>query len=284
MLSHHARQPLTVNFPACGVWAGESRHERGFVMPEVAHDFVKLLYAFGGQGWIERGGCRSPFHAGDVVLVPAGCLHRLEDVPRRPLSLYVVCLRREVVAALPGAGQVLAGYRHFAKPAWGSDLRDAVRRVLHEQTLAWPGGDALVWSAAWSALGLVWRMSARGAGEPGGRSTKKGSSCDPARARVAAYADGLATSFLNAHELGQVAESLGLSRRRFTQLFREVAGDSWKQVVRNHQVEHACRLLKETGRSMVSISYECGFNDVTSFHRSFRAVCRKSPARWRADS
>ncbi len=278
MLSSRARRPLKVKFPAHGVWAGESRHAKGFVMPEASHDFTKLLYVISGAGWLDRENLRAPLQAGDVVLVPADCRHRILDQPRRPLSLYVVCLRNDAVAALPGAKVALSHYRHFGRPAWGADFRDAVRRLLQEQTLAWPGGEALAWSAAWAAVGWVWRMTAHTSSVR----MLETRGADPARARVAAYAEGLKSTFAQVRDLESTAAGLGLGRRRFTDLFREVAGVSWKQAVRRCQLDHARLLLKTTGRSILSIGYECGFSDVTSFHRAFRAAEHTAPARWRA--
>ena len=64
-------------------------------------------------------------------------------------------------------------------------------------------------------------------------------------------------------------------------LFREVAGDTWFNTVRALRLAHARRLLRETGRSVTSICYECGFEDVSNFYRAFRAAERASPDAWR---
>jgi AraC family L-rhamnose operon regulatory protein RhaS len=105
-----------------------------------------------------------------------------------------------------------------------------------------------------------------------------------AKARVAAYARGLEQTFFEERLIDGAAERLGLSRRRFTTLFREVAGDTWFNTVRALRLVHARRLLRETGRSVTSICYECGFEDVSNFYRAFRAVERVSPGAWRRKS
>ncbi|MBC8008906.1 MAG: helix-turn-helix transcriptional regulator, partial [Burkholderiales bacterium] len=176
-----------------------------------------------------------------------------------------------------------ARYRHCAQPAWAGDVREAIRRLLHEQTLAGPGSAALSWGAAWTVLGRVWRMSqlrAKTVAVAGGASGEMGAA-DPARARVAAYAAGLAESFSRPQSLDEAAAAAGLGRRRFSELFREVTGGSWKQAVRGHQIAHARRLLSRTPRSVLSVGYECGFTDLSSFHRAFRAVTKATPAEWR---
>lgn len=249
-------------------------------MTETAHDFTKVLHPMAGRGWIERGGARAPLAAGDVVIVPAGCHHRLIDEKRSPLVLYLVAIRADVLAALPGAAAEAARYRHHAHPAWLVDVREAIRNLLHAQTLSGPGSAALSWGAAWTVLGRVWRMSQLRIDEAHPAERDRAAS-DPARARVAAYAASLAEAFVRARSLDEAAATTGLGRRRFSELFRELSGKSWKQAVRNHQIAHAQRLLGETQRSVRSISYECGFEDVTSFHRAFRCASGKPPAEWR---
>jgi AraC family L-rhamnose operon regulatory protein RhaS len=72
-----------------------------------------------------------------------------------------------------------------------------------------------------------------------------------------------------------------LSRRRFTQLFRQITGESWLEHLQRQRLAHARRLLRETRRSVASIGYECGFEDLTTFYRAFKAVEHTSPLAWR---
>jgi transcriptional regulator GlxA family with amidase domain len=102
-----------------------------------------------------------------------------------------------------------------------------------------------------------------------------------ARTRVAAYAQELERTFFEERQIDGAAARLGLSRRRFTTLFREVSGDTWFNTVRALRLAHARRLLRETGRSVTSICYECGFEDISNFYRAFRAAERTSPDSWR---
>ena len=92
MFDPHALQPVAVRIPPCGVFVLESRHERGFRMSPMQHDFVKLVLPFSGRGWLVRRHTRILLQAGDVVVVPPGESHHLEDDGARPLSLYALCV------------------------------------------------------------------------------------------------------------------------------------------------------------------------------------------------
>lgn len=284
MLAQESNEPISVEFPQYGVWCGESRHGQSFRMPEMVHDFFKIIYVFSGNGRIERGNLSLPLKTGDALWVPPRCRHRLLDTRRQPLSLYVVAMKRELVQSLPGAAVALSGFRHFAAPPWGRDLYHVIRRILSEQTLQRPGSEALVLGAAWNAIGLVWRFGSFLRSLDGTPIRSWDASSNPSRARVAAYASGLSASFLEASTLDAAAKSLGLGRRRFSDLFREITGFSWKQCLLAHRIDHAKILLATTERSILSISHECGFGEVAAFHKCFRSLAGSTPARWRQSS
>jgi len=276
-----ARKPIAVTFAAAGVFVLESRHDRTFRMEDTAHDFLKVLLVLAGEGALVRGGKREALGPGALALVPAGCRHRIED--ERPLSLYAVCVEPGVLAALPASARGLGTARIFPQATWSADARGLIRQMLHEQTLRRAGGEALLLGLAWQLLGLVLRGAGGVSGVRGSakKAEQPASASTLAKTRVAAYARELERTFFEERQINAAAARLGLSRRRFTTLFREVAGDTWFNTVRALRLAHARRLLRETGRSVTSICYECGFEDVSNFYRAFRAAERASPDAWR---
>jgi AraC family L-rhamnose operon regulatory protein RhaS len=273
MFDPRARRPIAVTLPAAGVAVLESHHARAFRMEPVRHDFAKLIQPFSGAGWLVRGGARVPLRAGDVVLVPAGLAHHIEDDGARPLSLYALC-----VASRPfgQAHPALAAFRHFPEPGWGAELRSLIRHLLHEQTLLRPGAELMMAGLAWQALAQVVRAAT---GKATVATPARGDL--PARARVAAYAEELGRTFYHRQSVDDAAAALGLSRRHFTHLFRSVCGESWLGATQRHRLAHARKLLRETSRSVTSIGYECGFEDITTFYRAFKAAEGTSPLAWR---
>ena len=84
--------------------------------------------------------------------------------------------------------------------------------------------------------------------------------------------------FYRVETVDSAAARLCLSRRRFTTLFREVAGTSWLSHLR---VQHAKVLLQSSDRTVLAIAFECGFEDVSSFYRAFKSVTGQTPDGWR---
>ncbi len=275
MFSARALTPIEVRFPACGVFVLESRHARGFRMAPMRHDYLKILQPFSGAGRLVRGRMRLPLRPGDVVVIPPDTLHHLEDEGAQPLSLYALCIAPTLIDHAPVPPPGKESFRHFSNPLWGAEFRSLIRHLLHEQTLGRAGSE-------WMIMGLAWQMLAQLVRVTNRHSAVKEDQHDQlARSRVEAYARELERTFYLRQSIDDAACTLGLCRRRFTQLFREITGDSWRRLLQHHRLAHARRLLEGTVRSTVSISYECGFDDLTTFYRAFKAVERTSPLAWR---
>ena len=101
-------------------------------------------------------------------------------------------------------------------------------------------------------------------------------------ARVANYAARLKTEFYASVSLDDAARSVGLGRRRFTELFRQVVGESWRRYVHRLRLEYAAQLLVTTDRSVTSIAFECGFEELSHFHHSFKTAYGGTPLTYRS--
>jgi AraC family L-rhamnose operon regulatory protein RhaS len=91
------------------------------------------------------------------------------------------------------------------------------------------------------------------------------------------YVAELPHRFFEVTDLDQTAAELSMSRRRFTQLFREATGTSWSNYLTRLRIDYACQLLRETGRSVTAIAFECGYEDLSSFYRAFKRQTGQPP-------
>lgn len=270
----HQHRPIDVTLSADGMFVLESHHAPGFRMAPQRHDFLELFYVLGGAGAFHLGGRSHPCRAGDLVAVPPACDHRIADDPADPLALYGICAAPAVWRAEPDLLAALPAGRLSVGRPLAARVRADLRRLLYEQTLARPGGRVLALGLAQQLLALLAR-AARPAG-PAARSDRAAY-----RAAVERYAADLPHRFFEATDLDRTAAELGMSRRRFTQLFRQVTGATWSDAVTRLRMEHACRLLRDTARSVVATAFECGYEDVTGFYRAFKRHTGKPPRAWR---
>ena len=86
-----------------------------------------------------------------------------------------------------------------------------------------------------------------------------------------------------AHEvrLAEAAGAAGLSPGHLSRLFHQSTGLTFQEYVRRFRLERACTLLTTTNQSVTAIAFESGFQSISQFHRSFRAVYGEPPLDYR---
>jgi AraC-like DNA-binding protein/mannose-6-phosphate isomerase-like protein (cupin superfamily) len=272
------QKPAVVDMPAWGVSVFESHHAADFRMEATRHHDLEVFYVLDGVGDFELGGRATPCAAGDVVVVSVNLLHRIADDPGRPLSLHGVRLCPDLWRKSdPGLEGLLPGGRLARNRLISAQVRAEFRRLLFEQTCQRPGFPAMMAGIALQLLTLLARS--RGpAAMPAAPHLRGGSTH---LQTVEAYVAELERRFFEPVKLASIVKQLGMSRRRFTDLFREATGSTWSDYVRKLRVAHAKQLLVETSRSIMSIAFEVGFEDLSSFYRAFQNVEGVSPQRWR---
>lgn len=266
------QSPVAVVLPPHGVYVWETQHAHGFVMNPEEHAFAEVFYVLDGSGAFVLGGRAEPCGAGDVVVVPPGVVHVIEDRDS-PLTLYGVGVSRDLLAH--DLGPVLrAGVRPGSRSLAGR-VRGGLRRLLHEQTDTQPGGRALMVGLTLQLLAVLARAPARVGVE------HRAPLADTNRRAVERFRAELPHRFYEPLRLDRAAADLGMSRRSFTRLFRTVTGYSFAEYVERLRAEYACRLLRDTARGILSIAFECGYEDLSSFYRAFKRHIGVAPGAWR---
>ena len=64
-------------------------------------------------------------------------------------------------------------------------------------------------------------------------------------------------------------------------LFREITGNSWAQHVMQLRIRYAQKLLVETNRTIESIAFETGYEELSGFYRAFKKIAGQSPKQFR---
>jgi AraC family L-rhamnose operon regulatory protein RhaS len=276
LFAARAKRPVTEIFAPWGICVLESHHATGFQMPDTAHPFFKLMFVLDGAGAVVAAR-PAPLRKGDVVVVPAGYRHRIEDDPQAALALIVLCVKMDVLKHASDLLPVTSKFRVLRSPALTLETRRALRQLFFEQSLNRNACASMMIGVVLQLLAVLSRAQ-----HPRGSATDgAGDATGAPELRVIGYVKDLERSFCDNEKIDNVAERLGLSRRYFTRLFRKSAGTSWLNYVRNLRLKHAKQLLRSTDRSIAIIAFECGFEDLSSFYRAFKSVTGTSPQRWR---
>jgi PAS domain S-box-containing protein len=81
--------------------------------------------------------------------------------------------------------------------------------------------------------------------------------------------------------VSEVAEHASISVDTLERLSREVFHLTPKQMLMKLRVDHACKLLETTDRSITDIATECGYADHSAFTRQFKTATHLTPRQYR---
>lgn len=82
--------------------------------------------------------------------------------------------------------------------------------------------------------------------------------------------------------LTDVARAVGLSPQAFSRFFHKFMGMPFVEYVASLRISLACRYLLETDRTIASICYLCGFNNLSNFNRHFLRYKNMTPKEFKS--
>lgn len=81
--------------------------------------------------------------------------------------------------------------------------------------------------------------------------------------------------------LDMLAMESGLSKNFYCKIFKEIIGKSPFDYINENKINLAKRLISTTNKSIIEISYLCGFDDITYFYRVFKNHTNMTPSYFR---
>ena len=95
-----------------------------------------------------------------------------------------------------------------------------------------------------------------------------------------------AISYISNHKsedltIGKVASAIGYSKSHLSFCINNAGSFNFNTLLSMLRIEDARIMLKNTKKSILEISLECGFGSERSFYRQFKAITGKSPKDYR---
>ena len=87
-------------------------------------------------------------------------------------------------------------------------------------------------------------------------------------------------NFMSEISQDDVAKHCGISKNHFSGMFHKYMGVSYKNYIMDKKLEYAARLILSDELSVTEIAYMVGYNNVSSFQRSFKAKYNVSPKKY----
>jgi AraC-like DNA-binding protein len=257
----------------------------------------------------EKTETRSQLSVGDVLLLPHGSAHRLQDQPDSPAMSFPECFdsggsRGERRRGLEPTTKLIYGCfsveRHVFQPVTGglppvirlrADSFLALRgysaiaqMVADEQVAAAPGWRAVVDRLVQILLVQTLRaflVRDFSASDP---------ACDadgmPWLAAALDEAIGPVLGLIHrrpeaAWTVTSLADHVNMSKSAFSERFREVVGKPPLQYLTEYRICKACQLLRDTRLGVKEISSQVGYDSASSFSNAFKRWMGKSPGAFR---
>jgi AraC family transcriptional regulator len=258
---------------AIAYWKHDALHD----VVEPMTDHVIMTYPAGLQR-LERRSGRSvaigTARSGVVTIIPAGSSARW-DIPG-PVNVVQLYLP-------PTTLQRVAGEADMAAP---SDLLERTGHPdLTTSRLLMSAADVIEGSAALDALFrqqltdlLATRLLAAHAGAPTTFQPTMGGLSPTALRRAI---ERLRSDSDSDVSLAALASDVGLSRFHFCRAFKESTGLSPHAWLRQHRLEQAMNMLRDTDASVVSVAAALGYASQTAFAAAFRKLTGETPSDWR---
>jgi AraC-like DNA-binding protein len=97
---------------------------------------------------------------------------------------------------------------------------------------------------------------------------------------------GRAVAYMEEHldeplDRDSVARAAGLSGSHFSRLIKEKTGRTFTDLMAQYRVDHAKTMLRRTGKGLIQIALECGFEDQSYFSRVFKRYTGFTPRAYR---
>ncbi len=83
-------------------------------------------------------------------------------------------------------------------------------------------------------------------------------------------------------KLADLAALVGMSPVSFSRFFHQRTGRTLSEYIVDIRLGHAARMLVDTSKTVSEICYECGFNNLSNFNRTFKARRNCTPRDFRA--
>jgi len=263
--------------PPVGVVVAESREPAGS-SSHYQDEFARIQLLTDGQARWEVGARRHLLSPKSICHIPPGALCAREILAGGEAVLLSITYRPQIIsAALPGQPPLGLLFVSLDSSQSYQGLRAVFQEMLFEQEARKEGWELVLCSRLIDVAARILRLARRRARgdvsaiETGGES----------RDRVARYALRLRSQFFQQASVDDAARATGLARRQFTNLFRKVTGQNWRQYVVGLRLRHATGLLVETSQSAAAVAFESGFEDLSHFHHCFKSAYGCSPLVYR---
>lgn len=260
-----------IALPESGVYLYESKHQEGDHIDPHYHSVHQMLFALEGHGKITVERTTYDFTTDNAVVLTPQSNHSIVSDAR--LTLLVLAfdsavldrsVRNELLQdCFPASAYMqLNGFT-------ASELRQLLRKMLFEQSRTSKLGS---WAMRIYLLEMLLLLA---------RSKNPAPVSDSNQLRAERIRSYIDVNYYEPLQAGDLGSKLGISARHVNQIFKDQYQLTPTQYLTEVRMQVAQKLLQETDKDIVSICFEVGYENLSTFYRTFKGVVNLSPNQYR---
>jgi AraC family transcriptional activator of mar-sox-rob regulon len=240
-----------------------------------SHEMDELVVCLSDTGRHRIGEEAVEFKRGRTLYLPAGLVHGVLATPEAPGEILFLCFTHaELTNLMPGPLEAVVGElrneQRYASPSPNESAIKLTQSALEE--LSHPSGTSQ--AMAGSLLSQVLLLHARSFTPPEGAMNRN-------EAKIAACCRLIHARPRDAFRLDDLARDSGICRTLFCRLFKQQTGLSLSKYILNVRVHTAMELLAGSDLPITRVAQECGFTNLSHFHREFKKLTQMTPRHYR---
>lgn len=248
------------------------------------HNVMELGYCHEGSGKININGDLHSFSKGDISIIFKNQLHFPKSDKENPSTWSFICLDPVKLLKDIGIEELsyivelsTSGYqnKHIYSQKEYPELNQCFLQILNELEHKKNHYKTAVKSLIWNFFILFGRASE----EYVEKSVDE--SCKESLLKIIPALNYISTFYMKPTSVDALAQKCNLSTSHFRKLFKQAIGVSPLEYMLQTKIKMASLLLRDTNMSVLDISFEVGFESLSSFNRHFRAYMRTTPTAFR---
>lgn len=249
------------------------------------HTAIEISYIVAGSGMYRIHGKDVRIKAGDIFIFGTNEVHWIYEIYEPMVLLNIQCEPRYIWSPQSGSfdNALLDPFfnrgkdvlKHIeADDLLSTQIAEIIQKVKNELAECKSGHEVMARSYLFQILVLLSRRYNK---EKPAQSVHIGRLNDMEAALR--FIDQNITSAIS---LDEIALNANMSRTYFCTVFKKLNGLSPWEYIGLKRIQMAQKLLEKSAKSILEISLECGFNNISHFNRAFKNATGRKPSEYRS--
>lgn len=248
------------------------------------HTAIEISYIAAGKGMYRIHGKDVEIHTGDLFIFGTNEVHWIYEISEPMVLLNIQCEPRYIWSPQSGGfdNSLLDPFfnraddvkRIEASDPLSSQITEIIKKVKSELSQKKSGHDIMARSYLFEILVLLSRRYSK---ETTAQNVRVGRLNDM-EAALRFIDENIASPI----SLDEIALNANMSRTYFCTVFKKLNGLSPWEYIGLKRIQMAKKMLENTSKSILEISFECGFNNISHFNRAFKSATGRKPSEYRS--